>query len=126
MGKKILVVDDEEDILTTLRARLEHQGYAVVIAHDGLEGLQVIEEEKPDLIILDVMMENMGGYEMLQAFKKKSRQQNVRKVKPPFIVLTAKGEGVRDLFEMQGVSDYVVKPFESKELLEKIDHALSS
>jgi len=125
MSKKILLIDDEDDILTTLSLRLESNGYSVVTARDGQEGLDVFEKEKPDLILLDVMMPNMGGFQMLQKLKEKVGQRGVPKIKPPVIVITAKGEGVRDLFEMEGVTDYVVKPFESKDLLERIKAALS-
>ncbi|MBI4431754.1 MAG: response regulator [Candidatus Omnitrophica bacterium] len=120
MGKKILLIDDEEDILTTLSIRLESQGYTVVMARDGIEGLESIKNDKPDLIILDIMMPNMGGYQMLQKLKEISNQHGVSRLKPPVIVLTAKGEGVRDLFEMEGIADYVIKPFESKDLLDRI------
>lgn len=123
--KKILVIDDEEDILITLRARLESQGYAVAVARDGKEGLKAIESEHPDLVILDVMLPDESGYAMIQKLKEKTGQVGVRKINPPVIVLTAKGEGVRDLFEVEGVTDFMVKPFESKELLNKISHALA-
>lgn len=125
MKKKILMIDDEEDILTTLSIRLESNGYEVVTARDGLEGLDVFDREKPDLILLDVMMPNMGGFQMLQKLREKTKQHGVTRLKPPVIMLTAKGEGVKDLFEMEGITDYVVKPFESKDLLERIGRALS-
>ena len=119
------MIDDEEDILTTLSIRLESNGYSVVTARDGIEGLDVFEREKPDLILLDVMMPNMGGFQMLQKLREKTKQHGAVRLKPPVIMLTAKGEGVKDLFEMEGITDYVVKPFESKDLLERIGRALS-
>ena len=125
MKKKILMIDDEEDILTTLSIRLESNGYAVVTARDGLEGLEVCDREKPDLILLDVMMPNMGGFQMLQKLREKTKQHGAVRLKPPVIMLTAKGEGVKDLFQMEGITDYIVKPFESKDLLERIGRALS-
>ncbi len=124
MGKKILLIDDEEDILTTISMRLESAGYAVVTAKDGNEGLDLFAKEKPDLILLDVMLPNMNGYRMLQKLKEKTKQHGLKRIKPPVIIITAKGEGVKDLFEMEGITDYIVKPFESKDLLDRIKKAL--
>ena len=124
MGKKILLIDDEEDILTTVSARLESGGFTVISAKDGEEGLDLFTKEKPDLILLDVMLPGMGGYQMLQKLKEKTKQHGVKRIKPPVIILTAKGEGVKDLFEMEGITDYIVKPFESKDLLNRIKKAL--
>ena len=124
MGKKILLIDDEEDILTTISARLQSGGYTVVTAKDGNEGLELFVKEKPDLILLDIMLPNMNGYQMLQRLKEKTKQRGAERVKPPVVVITAKGEGVKDLFEMEGITDYIVKPFESKDLLDRIKKAL--
>ena len=124
MSKKILLIDDEEDILTTVSARLESGGFTVISAKDGEEGLDLFTKEKPDLILLDVMLPGMGGYQMLQKLKEKTKQHGVKRIKPPVIILTAKGEGVKDLFEMEGITDYIVKPFESKDLLNRIKKAL--
>jgi len=124
MGKKILLIDDEEDIITTVSVRLESAGYVVISAKDGEQGLDLLTKENPDLVLLDIMMPNMNGYQMLQKLKEKTKQYGVKRIKPPVIVITAKGEGVRDLFEMEGITDYIVKPFESQDLLDRIKKAL--
>lgn len=114
MSKKILVIDDEPEIVTVLRMRLESQKYSVVAANDGIEGLKKVSEEKPDLIILDILMPRMDGFTFLLELKKVHPDHAV-----PVIVLTAK-EMMSDLFKLEGVHDYVLKPFEADDLLARI------
>ncbi|MCP4650834.1 MAG: response regulator [PVC group bacterium] len=116
--KKILVVDDEHDMVTILKARLEKRGFAVVSAYDGAEGLEKIDEENPDLIILDIIMPKMDGYTVIKELKKRSMKEGSSLI--PVIVLTAKDK-MQDLFAMEGVTDYIIKPFEVPELLDKIN-----
>src|SRR3989338_3335855 len=114
MAKKILVIDDEQDFVDMIKIRLKANGYEVVSANDGREGLKVWEEEQPDLILLDIMMTNLDGYSFIQESK------SMAELKPvPIIVLTAK-TGFKEIFEMEGVRDYVMKPCDDKELLKKI------
>ncbi|OGX40204.1 MAG: hypothetical protein A3C53_07640 [Omnitrophica WOR_2 bacterium RIFCSPHIGHO2_02_FULL_68_15] len=117
-GKKILVVDDEPQLALAVKIRLQSRGYEVVTAHDGQQGLEVLEREKPDLVILDVLMPVMDGYSCL-------REINARlgRGKLPIIMLTAR-DRMKDLFELEGIEDYVVKPFDHEDLLMRIDRAL--
>ncbi|OGX37764.1 MAG: hypothetical protein A3G91_04520 [Omnitrophica WOR_2 bacterium RIFCSPLOWO2_12_FULL_50_9] len=114
MSKKILVIDDEPQFVQVLKVRLEANGYGVVTAGDGMAGLETWKKEKPDLIILDIMMPELDGYSFVQDSKTNPD------LKPcPIIVLTAK-PGFDEIFKIEGVKDYIVKPFNDKELLEKI------
>ena len=120
MGKKILIVDDEPDFVGLLKVRLERNGYEVMEAGDGEEGLKKCEEGKPDLVLLDIMMPKKDGYTMLRDLK----ANNVLKA-IPVIAVTAK-PGVKELLEVEGVSDFIVKPFEDEDLLVRIKRALET
>ena len=115
--KKILVVDDEQQLALALKIRLQSHGYQVVTAHDGQQALALAAQEKPDLVILDVLMPVMDGYACL-------RELNTRfgRGKIPVIILTAR-DRMKDLFELEGIEDYVVKPFDHDDLLVRIDRA---
>ena len=110
---KILVVDDEERDLRLLEAILAPGGYEVVLAHSGQEGLEKIRETHPNIVLLDIMMPGMNGYEVLRILR---QQSNI-----PVIMLTAKKEvtSVPDAFHL-GADDYVRKPFMKGELLARI------
>ncbi|MCB9800344.1 MAG: response regulator [Candidatus Omnitrophica bacterium] len=118
--KKILVVDDEEAARTLLRSRLEASGYCVVTACDGLDALEKVTAEKPDLILLDIMMPRMDGSEFLQRMKTEGHLDYI-----PVIVLTAKAN-MREFFLVQGAVDFMVKPFLSKNLLAEIEKHLQT
>ena len=117
-GKKILVVDDEQQLALAVKIRLQSRGYEVVTAHDGQQGLELLEREKPDLVILDVLMPVMDGYSCLREINAR-----VGRGKLPIIVLTAR-DRMKDLFELEGIEDYVIKPFDHEDLLVRIDRAL--
>ena len=114
MAKKILVVDDEEKLISNLKVFLEINGYEVTTAANGQEGLDAARKEKPDLVISDVMMPKMDGYTMLKEFKFTEGLENV-----PVIMLTAK-DGLSDLCEIEGAAQFLVKPFELNMLLEVV------
>ncbi len=116
--KKILVVDDDPDFVAALRLRLETNQYQVVTAASGDEGLRKAESEKPDLIILDVMMPEVDGFTMTRALRAIGSLRSI-----PVIVITGK-EGLRDLFEMECVKAYFTKPYDADELLQKIKTVL--
>ena len=118
MAKKILVVDDEADFLRTVRLRLEAHQYHVVTASDGEEGLQKVESERPDLIVLDIRMPKMDGLTFVKQLKKNQAGRPI-----PVMILTAYGE-MEDLFRVEGVSDYLLKPFKAEELIERIEKHL--
>jgi DNA-binding response OmpR family regulator len=116
--KKVLVVDDEQQLALAVKIRLQSRGYEVVTAHDGQQALALLEREQPDLILLDVLMPVMDGYSCL-------REINTRlgRGKLPVIILTAR-DRMKDLFELEGIEDYVIKPFDHDDLLVRIDRAL--
>ncbi len=113
MPKKILAVDDERHIVRLVQVNLERAGYEVVTAFDGKEALEKVESENPDLVVLDVMMPYMDGFEVLQNLRK---NQSTREL--PVIMLTAKAQDA-DVFRgwQSGVDCYLTKPFNPMELL---------
>lgn len=116
--KLILVVDDDRELVEGVRAVLERQGYKVIQAHDGHQGKQAIYNQKPDLVILDMMMPRMGGYPLLEHFRDKSDA-------PPIIMVTAnEGSRHKAYAEWLGVVDYIRKPFAMERLLEAVDRGL--
>jgi DNA-binding response OmpR family regulator len=116
--KTILVVDDDRELVDALRSMLERQGYRVIQAHDGHQAKQAVYNQRPDLMILDMMMPRMGGYPVLEHFKDKTDA-------PPIIMVTA-NEGSRHKVyaEYLGVIDYIRKPFAMERLLEAVNKAL--
>jgi two-component system alkaline phosphatase synthesis response regulator PhoP/two-component system response regulator VicR len=118
---KILLVDDEADIVTIVRMRLESVGYEVVVATDGKEALNAARTIKPDLIILDLMLPTMDGFSVARMLKYDARYKNI-----PIIMLTAKaGEYVRKTGEQVGIDAYFTKPFDAVKLIAKIKELLS-
>lgn len=122
MGKKkILIVDDEADLVDIIRMRLNGEGYDVVTAGDGQEGLDKARSSKPDLILLDVSMPKLSGEEVLEKLKEDKSTASI-----PVVMLTAKSE-VEDIVKYMtvgGAKDYVVKPFLSEDFLDKVHSAL--
>lgn len=113
MGKTVLVVDDEKEIRKIIGTYLLQEGIVVLEAEDGYEALKVVDNEKIDLIILDVMMPKMDGWQVCKEIRKQS--------KVPIIMLTARGEEYDKLFGFElGVDDYVVKPFSPRELTARV------
>jgi len=111
--KKILIVDDEPEFADMIRMRLEANGYEVVTANDGTEGLAKVREENPDLILLDVMMPNLDGFEVLKRLRRSQATVDTR-----VVMLTARGE-TKSIFRGQelGADDYLIKPCDARELL---------
>ncbi len=116
--KKILIVDDEIELVDLVKIRLEARGYDVVTANSGLEGLSKAAREQPDLIILDIAMAEMDGYSTLQ----KIRCDETLK-ETPVIMLTAYAQ-MKSLFEMEGISDYIVKPFDAHDFVARVENVL--
>ena len=115
MGLKVLVVDDEEDIVEVIQDRLEAYGFTVVTAGTGLEALKKLSIEKFDGIFLDVKMPEMGGIEALEEIRKRDRRI-------PIIIITSSSTKDSAIEAMaKGASDYVLKPFEWEELKAKIE-----
>ena len=115
--RKILIADDEQQLALAVKIRLQSKGYQVVTAANGQAALELATQEKPDLIILDVLMPVMDGYSCL-------RELNTRfgRGKIPVIILTAR-DRMKDLFELEGIEDYVIKPFDHEDLLVRIERA---
>jgi len=113
---KVLIIDDESDMTMLLKIELETEGYDVSVANDGREGLEKVVAEKPDLVLLDVMMPEMDGYEVLEKIKGNPDIKDVY-----VIMLTAKGleEEIQKGLDL-GADDYVSKPFHSTLLVKKI------
>lgn len=117
---KILVVDDEQDIVETMVFMLKQKGYECIWAYDGEEGLRLAKEESPDLIMLDVMMPKINGYKICRLLKFDSRYKNI-----PIIMVTARGQE-QDIAigEETGADEYITKPFEFSNVFEKIEKHL--
>lgn len=113
MALKVLVCDDERHIVRLIQVNLERQGFQVVTAFDGKEGLEKIRSEKPNLVVLDVMMPYMDGFEVLKALRREKDTENL-----PVIMLTAKAQD-KDVFEgyHYGADMYLTKPFNPMELV---------
>ncbi|MGE5195142.1 MAG: response regulator transcription factor [Deltaproteobacteria bacterium] len=118
-GEKVLLIEDDREIATTLRSVLESAGYAVSYAPNGKEGQRLIEEMRPALVITDMMMPQLGGFPVLEFLK---QMQD-----PPKVIMITANEGGRHkaYAEMLGVSDYLRKPFAMDVMLEAVEKALS-
>ena len=117
MLDKILVADDDLNICELLRLYLEKEGFEVVMAHDGEEAVAKFESEKPSLILLDIMMPKLDGWQVCRQIRQKSDC--------PIIMLTAKGETFDKVLGLElGADDYVVKPFDTKEIVARIKAVL--
>jgi two-component system alkaline phosphatase synthesis response regulator PhoP/two-component system response regulator VicR len=120
-GKKIMAVDDERHIVRLIQVNLERSGYQVITAFDGPEALKKVETERPDVIVLDVMMPKMDGFEVLKRLQANPETRNI-----PVIMLTAKAQDA-DVFRgwASGVSAYLTKPFNPLELITFVKRILS-
>ena len=119
-GKKILIADDEPNIVTALEFLLQRNGYEVLIARNGDAALKLIEAHRPDLVLLDVMMPVKSGFEVCQRMRERADWRDIK-----IIMLTAKG---RDVEMSKGLSIgadlYITKPFSTQELVAKINGLL--
>ena len=114
MKEKILIIEDEEDLVKGLKLNLADEGYEIDWASDGVEGLRKALEEAPDLIILDIMLPGMNGLDICRELRKKN-------ISIPIIMLTAKGEEIDKVLGLEiGADDYMTKPFSIRELLARI------
>jgi DNA-binding response OmpR family regulator len=117
VGTKIILVDDEPEILTLVRDYLSREGFTVLTAVNGSEGLELIEREKPDLVLLDWMLPGMSGLEMCKHLRETSTV--------PIIMLTAKSEEIDRVLGLEfGADDYIVKPFSLREMAARIKTVL--
>ena len=113
MTKKIMVVDDKKELRALLKQYLTQEGFDIITASDGQEALFIARQEKPDLIILDLMMPEMGGYEFMRVYS--------REAETPVLILTAKTEENDKVLGLElGADDYVTKPFSMRELTARV------
>lgn len=118
MAHKILVVDDDRINLALVKFALAERHYEVTAAYDGRDGIEKLKEVSPDLIVLDIMMPNMNGYEFMAELKS---MQGVDTT--PVIMLTA-NETMQDVFKVEGVKDYFLKPVDLPKLVSRIKDCL--
>ena len=117
MAQSILIVDDEKNIVDIIAFNLKKEGYQVITASDGEEGVRKTFEENPDLILLDIMMPKMDGYEACRKIREKKHT--------PIIMLTARAEEVDKVLGLEmGADDYVTKPLELRELVVRVKNLL--
>jgi DNA-binding response OmpR family regulator len=120
MAKKVLIVDDEANIVISLEFLMEQAGYELQIAHNGEEALEQVAAFEPDLILLDVMMPYINGFDVCRRVRENPDWQNIK-----IIMLTAKGREVEMAKGLAlGADAYVTKPFSTKELLTQVRHIL--
>jgi DNA-binding response OmpR family regulator len=110
---KVLIIDDNRQITSILEEYVKAEGYIAVVAADGVDGVRMFEAEKPDIILLDVMMPKMDGFEVCREIRKTSQV--------PVIMITARGEEFEKIMGLEiGADDYIVKPFSPGEVLARI------
>jgi len=121
MSEKILVVDDEPDIRKIVSFLLKNWGFEVITAENGMEGLNTLGNEKPDLVLLDASMPKMNGFQMLEQIRSNPETRDL-----PVIMLTANSDTNNiDTAVSYRIQDYITKPFEPYELQERIDKIMS-
>ncbi|MDR2939905.1 MAG: response regulator transcription factor, partial [Clostridiales bacterium] len=113
MGRKVLVVDDEKNIVDVIVFNLKKEGYDPIVAYDGKEGLNLALAQKPEIVLLDIMMPQMDGFEVCRKIREKSQV--------PIIMLTARAEELDKVLGLElGADDYVTKPFSVRELMARV------
>ncbi len=116
--KLIVCIEDEPDMIELLRTILESSGYKVIGANGGVAGLEIVRREKPDLILLDLMMPDMDGWEVFQQIKDDSELSSI-----PIVVVTAKAQSIDKVLGLYiaRAEDYITKPFKVQDLVDRID-----
>ena len=121
--KRILCIEDEPDMVDLLRLILSRAGYEVVGANEGNEGLELAEQQDFDLVLLDLMMPKMDGWEVYQRLRAHEKTREI-----PVIIVTAKAQKIDRVLGLYivGVDDYIVKPFSPKDLLARVEKVLAA
>ncbi|HMK07625.1 MAG TPA: response regulator [Anaerolineales bacterium] len=116
-AKRVVCIEDEPEMIDLVRLILGRKGFEVIGANGGVEGLEAVRREKPDLVLLDLMMPDMDGWEVYQQIK---ADENLRQI--PVVVVTAKAQSIDKVLGLHiaKVDDYITKPFGPQELLESI------
>jgi DNA-binding response OmpR family regulator len=117
---KVLAIDDENDVLLIIKSALHGEGYDVITANNGYDGLALAEDGSPDLILLDIMMPEMDGFEVLKQLK-----ENEKTARIPIIILTGMSskEKIREALD-KGTDYYIIKPFDYQDLVSKVKIAI--
>ena len=116
MHKTIMVVDDERDLVETIKLKLSAEGYDVIEAYDGQEALEKMRQKRPDLVLLDIMMPQLNGYQVCREIKKDAKLKQI-----PVLMLTAKVQESDKFWGLEtGADDYITKPFEFETLMDSI------
>ena len=119
--KKILIADDRSEVVELVKVTLEGKGYQSIDASDGREALEKIKREKPDLVLLDIVMPKMDGFEVLSKLRKDPKTKDI-----PIIMLTAKGQKLdQEKGKELGATGYIIKPFSPSALLKRIEEILA-
>jgi two-component system response regulator VicR len=120
--KRVVCIEDEPEMIDLVRLILGRKGFMVIGANGGIEGLDVVRREKPDLVLLDLMMPDMDGWEVYQQIK---ADPNLKEI--PVVVVTAKAQSIDKVLGLHiaKVDDYITKPFGPQELLESVDKILA-
>jgi two-component system OmpR family response regulator len=122
MTKRVLLIEDEPNIIEAIRFILAREGYGVDTHSDGLTAVQAIKDREPDIVILDVMLPNKSGYEILRDLRAGETSAPM-----PVLMLTARGQKKdREMAELYGVSRFMTKPFSNAEMLSSVKELLSS
>jgi DNA-binding response OmpR family regulator len=122
-SKRLVYIEDEAEMIDLVRLILGRRGYAVLGANGGREGLELIHQEMPDLVLLDLMMPDMDGWDVYHQIKSDDTTRNI-----PVIVITAKAQDIDKVLGLHvaKVEDYIAKPFSPQELLERVDLVMSN
>lgn len=118
MAKRVLIVDDEPNILLSLEFLMKKKGYEVFIARDGREALEILTEKLPDVILLDIMMPEVDGYEVCQHVKNGAGTKHIKVI---FLSAKTKEEDIRKGYDM-GADLYITKPFSTRNLLQQVEN----
>ncbi|GAB4402582.1 MAG: hypothetical protein OHK0052_25840 [Anaerolineales bacterium] len=120
--KRLVYIEDETEMIDLVRLILNRRGYEVIGANGGLEGLETVRREKPDLVLLDLMMPDLGGWEVFQQMKASEETRSI-----PVIVVTAKAQTIDRVLGLHiaKVDDYISKPFSPQELFNSIEKVLN-
>ena len=120
MGKRIVIVEDEEKVVSLIRAVLSREGFDIKSAPDGISGLTLVQEEIPDLLILDLMLPSLDGFEICREIRMDPRTAQI-----PVIILTCKSEELDKVLGLElGADDFITKPFSPRELLARVKAVL--
>lgn len=122
MGKRVLYIEDEQEMIDLVRLILSRKGYEVMGANGGREGLELVERERPDLVLLDLMMPDMDGWDVYQQLRTEEVTRQI-----PVIVITAKAQSIDKVLGLHiaRVDDYISKPFSPQELVDSVERVLA-